>query len=295
MNKLTFTGHETFHCRHFWLKKGYDFLKSDFSFTSDDAVVKLGVGKNMVASINFWMRAFSLKSDQNELTAVAHAIFDDKNGFDPFLEYEGTLWLLQYHLIKSEVASIYTLFFKEFRKTKVNSQFTVQQLLRYLAREAQRFGSTVGETTLKNDIKVFIKTYLLDRKSGKQLEDDLTSIFIGLNLIDKIDGGDLTEGELYQLKITERRELPCEIFLYMLLDCFYEEISISFDSIQSEITDSLGCNAEGLEHLIARVCDKYDFVVYKEDAGRKEVQIKGSPQKWNVLEDYYNAQVHRID
>ena len=91
MNKLTFTGHETFHCRHFWLKKGYDFLKSDFSFTSEDAVVKLGVGKNMVASINFWMRAFSLKNDQNELTEVAHALFDDKNGFDPFLEYEGTL------------------------------------------------------------------------------------------------------------------------------------------------------------------------------------------------------------
>lgn len=25
-NKLTFSGHDTFHCRHLWLKKGYDFV-----------------------------------------------------------------------------------------------------------------------------------------------------------------------------------------------------------------------------------------------------------------------------
>lgn len=25
MSELTFSGHETFHCRQFWLKKGYDF------------------------------------------------------------------------------------------------------------------------------------------------------------------------------------------------------------------------------------------------------------------------------
>ena len=29
MKKLTFSGHETFHCRNFWLKKGYDFIKSN--------------------------------------------------------------------------------------------------------------------------------------------------------------------------------------------------------------------------------------------------------------------------
>ena len=295
MNRLTFTGHETFHCRHFWLKKGYDFLKEDHAFNADDAVVKLGVGKNMVASINFWMKAFNLKNEQNQLTEIAHALFDDKKGFDPFLEYEGTLWLLQYHLVKSETASIYSLFFREFRKTKVNSQFTIQQLLRYLTRESQRSGSSVAEATLKNDIKVFLKTYFLERKGGKELEDDLSSIFIGLNLIDKIDGGDLTEGELYQLKVTERRELPSEVFLYMLLDQFAEEVSISFDTIQANIADSLGCNAEGLEYQMSKLCDKYDFVVYKEDAGRKEVQIKGSPNKWDILEDYYNAQVYNID
>ncbi|HRW22723.1 MAG TPA: DUF4007 family protein, partial [Bacteroidales bacterium] len=56
--KLTFSGHETFHCRTFWLKKGYDFLVSgNNTFKNEEAaVVELGVGKNMVASIRYWMK-----------------------------------------------------------------------------------------------------------------------------------------------------------------------------------------------------------------------------------------------
>jgi len=54
-NKFTFSGHDTFHCRHLWLKKGYDFIKTGNKFANEDAVVLLGVGKNMVTSIYFWM------------------------------------------------------------------------------------------------------------------------------------------------------------------------------------------------------------------------------------------------
>jgi len=60
MSKLRFSGHESFICKQFWLKKGYDFLNQNFSFNDDSAVVKLGVGKNMVASIRYWMKTFEL-------------------------------------------------------------------------------------------------------------------------------------------------------------------------------------------------------------------------------------------
>jgi hypothetical protein len=48
-NKLTFSGHDTFHCRQLWLKKGYDFVKNGNKFMDIEAVVLLGVGKNMVS------------------------------------------------------------------------------------------------------------------------------------------------------------------------------------------------------------------------------------------------------
>lgn len=48
----TFSGHETFPFRYAWLKKGLDgLIKKPTLFTSEDAVIDLGVGKNMVRSI----------------------------------------------------------------------------------------------------------------------------------------------------------------------------------------------------------------------------------------------------
>ena len=49
--RYCFSGHESFPCKSMWLKKGYDYLVDRNRFTDPDAVVKLGVGKNMVQSI----------------------------------------------------------------------------------------------------------------------------------------------------------------------------------------------------------------------------------------------------
>jgi len=46
--RFSFSGHESFQCRQLWLKKGFDYIKAGKSFNSGDAVVDLGVGKNMV-------------------------------------------------------------------------------------------------------------------------------------------------------------------------------------------------------------------------------------------------------
>ena len=35
-----FSGHETFQCRHLWLKKGYDYIKTGKSFGDESAVVE---------------------------------------------------------------------------------------------------------------------------------------------------------------------------------------------------------------------------------------------------------------
>ena len=92
--KFTFSGHESFQCRQLWLKKGFDYIKSGKSFNDDDAVVILGVGKNMVASIRFWMKAFGLIGIDDVLTPFAEKLLSD-TGWDPYLEDEASLWLLQ--------------------------------------------------------------------------------------------------------------------------------------------------------------------------------------------------------
>lgn len=63
-NKHTFSGHESFPCKALWLKKGYDFVVAGKDFNRHEAVIELGVGKNMVAAIRFWMRAFGIINDE---------------------------------------------------------------------------------------------------------------------------------------------------------------------------------------------------------------------------------------
>ena len=50
-----FAGHETFSLRYGWPKKAVDATAADpLVFTRDEAVIALGVGKNMVRSIRHW-------------------------------------------------------------------------------------------------------------------------------------------------------------------------------------------------------------------------------------------------
>ena len=51
----SFTGHESFPLRYSWLSKGYKSTYDEPNFFSrPDAMVELGVGKNMVSSIRHW-------------------------------------------------------------------------------------------------------------------------------------------------------------------------------------------------------------------------------------------------
>jgi uncharacterized protein DUF4007 len=97
-----FSGHETFACRYAWLPKAYRAIKTDPAAFIDEqaAMVDLGIGKNMVRSLRFWVEAAGLAEPENRglrLTEFAHSIFGPK-GFDPYLEDIRTLWLLHWKL-----------------------------------------------------------------------------------------------------------------------------------------------------------------------------------------------------
>jgi len=107
--KYTFSGHDSFQCRQLWLKKGYDFVQENNSFNDEEAVVRLGVGKNMVSAIRYWMKAFNIIDYKDNITKFGAKLFDKDIGYDPYLEDEASLvttlstctnWIclyLQYH------------------------------------------------------------------------------------------------------------------------------------------------------------------------------------------------------
>lgn len=99
----SFAGHQTFPVRSGWLKKGVDALLEDGTvFNRPDALVTLGVGKNMVTSFRHWLLMTGVAHvDGRELrvTPLGKRISGDQGGgYDAYLEDPATLWILHWNL-----------------------------------------------------------------------------------------------------------------------------------------------------------------------------------------------------
>lgn len=289
MNNLRFAGHETFHCKHFWLKKGFDFTSERNSFKENDAVVKLGVGKNMVSSIQFWMNAFGIY-EEDEISEFGNNIFNN-DGFDSFLEDEGSLWLLHYKLLSKNYSSIYKLAFINFRKTRISSEFTSKQLEDFISKLLISEGVNFSQKSIENDVKVFIRNYVsLYKKGAKSLEDDFSSLLINLSIISIVPDSYIEGLQVFKLLYNAKENLPSEVLLFSILDSFDGEMSIAVNDIQNEISDLFLCNREGTEAKLIELQDN-GYIVYKDDSGRKEIQIKNKLNKWDVLKNYYEKSI----
>jgi len=265
--KYTFSGHESFHCRQLWLKKGYDYLQSGRSFTDADAVVTLGVGKNMVTSIKFWLKAFDLLGEDDRPNEFAHFLFR-QGGFDPFLEDDQSLWLLHYHLVKNNFSSVYSLIFNEFRKEKV--QFSKEQFQAFALRRVEN----VNLKTVADDFDVFKKMYLNKSEDGKVSEDSFLGLLADLQLLK------LQQKGIYYINQTERPTLTPKVLLYTILDNERYGYSISMQSLEND-EDSPGSvfalSRQDLLDKIELLTSTYDWITYNDQAGVKELQFKHKP------------------
>jgi len=285
MSNFRFSGHETFHCRHFWLKKGFDYINQGLDFKDPESVVNLGVGKNMVGSIQHWLNAFNIL-DNNTFSEFSKYVFE-KEGYDAYLENNGSLWLLHYFLLKKDYASLYKLTFLDFRKTRISAEFSEEQLNDFILKLSIRSGLKISPKTIENDVKVLIRNYVpLYKKGSKSLEDDFSSLLINLDLITKVNNSLINGAQEFKFLYDTKVNLPSRILLFAILDSFEEQLSIAVNDIQIEISDMFLCNREGTENKLQEL-QELGYIVYKDDAGRKEIQIKKKVTKWTVLKDFY--------
>jgi len=298
MNKLRFSGHDTFIVRSFWPKKGYDFVKKGGRFSSEDSVIELGVGKNMVSSIQFWMKALGLLEEDNiTLTDFAKFVLDD-NGIDPFLEDIGSIWLLHYYLIKTEYSSIYSLIFNELRKER--SVFTKNQLSTFLKRKYAEAGdNTLNQNTIGKDISVFTRLYKkVDFQSlSKDFEDEVSSLMIELELISFSIEEEVKEGtnkkekvEWFYLHGENRTSLPPEIILFTILDNFKDSKNIGLKRLEIE-TNSPGMvfllSKDALYKQLKELENLYPGIIVSETAGNTVLVLPEGINKWEILRNYY--------
>ena len=217
-NKLTFSGHDSFHCRHLWLKKGYEFVRNGNKFSNEDAVIELGVGKNMVSAINFWLKAFGIIDKEGNLTEFANYIFNQETGKDPYIEDEATLWLLHYQLVTLNIASTYNLIFNELRREKI--EFTKNNFMAFIMRKAEELEiAPININTLSKDFEVLSKMYIRTSAQTQDKEDTFSGILTELNIIKeesrKVDKETVS---YYSVSSEDKNEIPDEVILYGILD-----------------------------------------------------------------------------
>lgn len=283
MTKLVFAGHDTFHCRNFWLKKGLDLLWSENQF-SKESVITLGVGGNMVNAIKYWLKSFGL-TDRNYVPAELSKLLFKDDGYDPYIEDIGTVWLLHYLLVKEKYASIYSLVFNEFRRKRV--EFTREHLLSFLEQKCISTETHFSPNSLKKDIGVLVNNYTRPDKV-KSVEDDFVGLLYELNLIQKLEK--YSKSQWYSIQNTQRPELPHEIILFCMLDRF-EGQTISFNDLLNG-RDSVGTvfalSERGLMDKIKQILESYhNQIVFTDDGGVRVMQFKNVIDKWDVLKNYY--------
>ncbi|UVD80043.1 DUF4007 family protein [Myroides albus] len=290
---LKFSGHDTFHCKQQWLLKGYEFTENqgykEFNQT-EKAIKLLGIGRNMVSSLKYWLDAFNITKD-GLLTEFADYIFSEKDGVDRYLEDEGTLWLLQFYICHFKHASIYNLIFTEYFIDKASYEFNEEKVISFI----NKFGDDrnvrrTSENTLSTDFKVFIRSYIATKKDAKNIEDDLNSPLLELNLVEKVD----SKSDLYRINKTER-EIPLPILAYCIseLATSLDKNVIDINDIQNTIANYFCMTNESLQdHLIGLNAIKELSMTYSDTAGNSNVSIKNNSEdlKKSLLNNYYEIQ-----
>lgn len=284
--KYLFSGHESFPCKSLWLKKGYDFVVEGNNFNSPEAVISLGVGKNMVASIRHWMKVFGMLKD-DEITDLAKYLFDNNDGKDCYLEDIATLWLLHFTLVFSNEATLYNMFFCGLQRERTH--FDREQALNYVRLKMAEAGKMTqfNANTVKKDIGVLLQNYTLPRKS--QSNEDFSSLMIDLDLIRQ----DI-EGKGYYINVDGKKKVTSEIFLYALLKLKEQEgdNTISFDTIQDNIGLIFCMQDYETIEMLRSLSGKYKkYFSYSDVAGIKQVQFTADLDCKKVLDKYYGSNI----
>jgi len=294
-----FSGHQSFPFRNTWLTKGVvNCAENPAIFREDDALVILGVGKNMVDSIKYWCLATRVLEIDPERrnnrgyylrpTTLGDKIFLDGGGWDRYLEDEGTLWLLHY-LLATNPAWATTVYFA-FNEMP-GLEFTRSGLKQAITSIAEKIPQLRwSENTIRRDLNVFIRMYVGSHNAtGVSIEDSLDCPLAELGLIYE----EPTQ-RIYAFSRGFKDSLPDAVVLYAIWNYTQhkdEQRTFTFDELAYQ---PLGpgrvfkLDEPALAERLERLSDLTGGALQlTETAGYRQVLITQDIDPVEILNDYY--------
>lgn len=222
--KLVFGGHQTFSFRHGWLEKGFRGITGAGDiFSAEDAIVHLGVGKNMVESIRHWcVLALLIENDADDgvkrasayrPTDIGRRLLDASEGWDPYLEDDASLWLIHWLLASNQSRrTVWQVIFAHFNKP----EFSKTELLEFLKSFLDLHEIRVNASTLGRDLDCFLKTYVAAPSDAEFTEENFNCPLADLGLIRASP-----ESDTFHFDVGAKYSLPPAVF-YFALEQFFE-------------------------------------------------------------------------
>ena len=291
--KVGFGRHETFALRYSWLTKGVKALEDDPEiFKQPEAIVVLGVGRNMVNAIRYWLLAARIiePADKGYQTSELGDALFGPNGFDQYLEDEATIWLIHW-LISSnpEQATAWYWFFNHFHKPEFDTAEVTAALQDFVR---QKVEVKCAATTVEKDAAMVLRMYARARGNARTpLEDVLDSPLVQLKLITQA-----STGRGYISTPAEREGLPIGVFGYALADLF-NDLSVSELPIDELMYSRGGVASPGAifrltENALLTKLEKLtqyfpDIFEMRETAGIHQVYRLEEVEPMRFLEQHY--------
>lgn len=181
---MGYNQHQSFYLRDRWLGKGLRALKNDPKFFfRKDSFEKIGLGKNMVQSLQHWLIAVDAaksvgigKNRVLEITSFGHWLI--KN--DLALKYFDTIAMLHYNIVsREEPSSAWYWYFNEFTDEITDKDNMFNKLNDWVK---QRETRKVSENSIRRDVDCILKMYTAEKEPDDP-EETISSPFSKLHLI----------------------------------------------------------------------------------------------------------------
>ena len=234
---VAFSGHESFPLRFSWLAKAVrGVVDHPDLFRRPDAIVSLGVGRNMVRSMRHWaLRCGVIENTYDSNGKVHHKptklgleIFG-ADGVDPYLEDPSTVWLIHWKLCSDPKISPTTWYwiFNEVLESSFAIADVVDELIQLADSSTSK--KKPSRVTIERDVACFIRSYIpSDPNRRISQEETYDSPMTELGLLTR-------EPETNRIVI-ERGHWPTlspNIFAYALCE-YWERTSPNSDTLSFE-------------------------------------------------------------
>jgi hypothetical protein len=282
-----FARHETFHPRLGWFRKAFLAASKDKGgfYLSQDAPVRLGVGKNMVRSIRFWGSAAHLITDvvrpnnprlaNTKPTNFGVALLGP-NGLDPLMEHNVTWWWLHWMMLAPGCKlPVWWLLLNEMHAVEFDEDLAHRVCVEALSASPWE---TPHPSSVQKDILAFFRTYATGRSGPRgKFDDQFGCQLRDLRLLAASPTG-------YRLATGRPRDLPGEVVVAALLDFVsLTSPTVSTASVARLATTpggpgrALRLSEEMVVELITPVVEKHRSLSLTAPAGAVQLGWRGNP------------------